>query len=61
VFAQPRDRIANLFRESRIDILDIGQKAAAYVFDLLQRQPGLLDLSNCRNHDPRVCANDLTR
>src|SRR6476620_186916 len=28
MFAQPRDRIANLFRESRIDILDIGQKTA---------------------------------
>jgi hypothetical protein len=34
MIAQPRDRIANLFRESRIDILDIGQKAAAYIFDL---------------------------
>ena len=47
MFAQPRNRIANLFRESRIDILDIGQKTAAYVFDLLQGQPGLFDLSDC--------------
>jgi hypothetical protein len=60
VFAQPRDRIANLSSESRIDILDVGEKAAANVFDLRQRQPGLFDLSNCSNHDPRVCANHLT-
>ena len=61
MFAQPRDRIANLFRESRIDILDIGQKTAAYVFNLLQSQPGLFDLSDCGNHDSRICANHLTR
>ena len=45
---------------SRIDILDIGQKAVAYIFDLFQGQAGLLDLSNGSNHDPCVCANHLT-
>jgi hypothetical protein len=58
--SETRDFIENLFRQYWIDILNVGKKATADIFDLLQTQSGLLDLSKGGNHDSCVCPNDLT-
>jgi hypothetical protein len=60
MISQTRDFIENLFRQRRIGILNVGQEATADIFDLLQTQAGLLDLSHGGNHDPCVCPNELT-
>jgi hypothetical protein len=61
MLAQPGYLVEDLFRESRIDVIEVGQKAAANILGLLEGHTGFLYLRDGSYHYPGICPNKFAR
>ena len=58
---QARDPVENLFRQRRISVLNVGQRCAADVLDLLDAKVRLFYLRQCGNDDTGIAPHHFRR